>query len=152
MNEDESLIRGLYQGLLESWNRRDAATFATLFVDDGTVIGFDGSQMEGAAEIASSLGDIFAYHRTGAYVSKIRSVRFPTPDVALLRAVVGMVPANGRGFDPALNALQTLVAVRKGVAWLIILFQNTPAAFHGRPEEAEKLTEELRGVLRGGGI
>jgi len=28
--------------------------------------------------------------------------------------------------------------------WRIALFQNTPAAFHGRPEAAKKLSAELR--------
>jgi hypothetical protein len=30
--------------------------------------------------------------------------------------------------------------------YLIEMFQNTPAAFHGRPEEAEKLNAELRAL------
>ena len=32
--------------------------------------------------------------------------------------------------------------------WKIISFQNTPAAFHGRPELAEQLSAELREELR----
>jgi hypothetical protein len=31
--------------------------------------------------------------------------------------------------------------------WRIALFQNTPAAFHGRPELAEQLSADLRHVL-----
>jgi hypothetical protein len=34
----------------------------------------------------------------------------------------------------------------------IALLHNTPAAFHGRPQLAEKLTEELTEVLRSGRI
>jgi hypothetical protein len=43
--------------------------------------------------------------------------------------------------------VQTLVAVRQGDAWRIASFQNTPAAFHGRPEAVEELTRELRELL-----
>ena len=45
------------------------------------------------------------------------------------------------------NAIQSLVAVKQGTDWKIALFQNTPAQFHGRPEVAEALTEELRALL-----
>jgi hypothetical protein len=41
--------------------------------------------------------------------------------------------------------------VRDGDAWKIALFQNTPAAFHGRPEESAKLTEELKELVRPAG-
>jgi hypothetical protein len=32
-------------------------------------------------------------------------------------------------------------------AWRVVLYQNTPAAFHGRPNKAEALTDELRTAL-----
>jgi len=44
--------------------------------------------------------------------------------------------------------VHTLVAVDEGGGrWRISLFQSTPAAFHGFPEEREALTQELRGLL-----
>lgn len=45
------------------------------------------------------------------------------------------------------NAIQTLVTVKHDGQWRIAVFQNTPAAFHGRPELRDRLTEELRQVL-----
>ena len=124
---------------------------AALFADDGSVVGFDGSMMETHAEIAAVLGPIFAHHPTAAYVSIVRFVRFLAPDVALLRAVVGMVPPGASDINPAVNAVQTLVAARDSSArWRISLFQNTPAAFHGRPEESEKHSAELRKQLGAG--
>jgi hypothetical protein len=48
------------------------------------------------------------------------------------------------------NAIQTLVAARRDGRWRVELFQNTPAAFHGRPEASEALTAELRGALSRG--
>ena len=38
-------------------------------------------------------------------------------------------------------------AVKRAGRWRIILFQNTPAQFHGRPELAQQLTDELRELL-----
>ncbi len=41
----------------------------------------------------------------------------------------------------------TLVAVKSDGKWRILLFQNTPAQFHGRPELVQQMTEELRRLL-----
>lgn len=145
---DDGQISSLYEKLLDCWNRRDAADFAALFDKEGRVVGFDGSQMDGPVEIESHLRQIFSDHPTAVYVGKIRGVRFLAPDVALLRAVAGMVPPGQSDINPAVNAVQALVAAKQKGQWRIALFQNTPAAFHGRPKEGEKLTEELRQALR----
>ena len=109
-SSDEIEVRRLYQQLLDSWNRRDAAAFAFSFAEDAHVIGFDGSQMAGQAEIASTLRQIFTDHPTGSYAGKVRDVRLLSPGVALLRAVVGMMPHGRSDIEPALNAHQTLIA------------------------------------------
>ena len=137
----------LYQQLLDSWNRRDAEAFASSFAYDGHVIGFDGSQMAGQDEIASTLLKIFADHPTAPYVNIVREVRLLSPDVVVLRAVVGMVPLGHSDIEPALNAIQTLIATKQDDRWRVTLFQNTPAQFHGRPDLVQQLTEELRQLI-----
>jgi uncharacterized protein (TIGR02246 family) len=82
-------------------------------------------------------------------VGKVRSVRALGSQAALLRAVAGIVPAGRSDLEPKLNAVQTLVAERRAGAWCAVLYQNTPAQLHGRPELVAALTEELRGELRG---
>lgn len=141
---DESEIRALYQQVLDAWNRDSAEDFAAPFADDGEVIGFDGSRHSGRAGIASEIGRIFADHATGTYVGKVRGVRSLGSQAAVLRAVAGMVPAGRSDLEPKLNTVQTLVAERDEGEWRIVLYQNTPAQFHGRPELVESLTEELR--------
>jgi uncharacterized protein (TIGR02246 family) len=140
---EEGSIRTLYQQLLASWNVRNAADFAAPFTDAAEVIGFDGSQMTGRAEIEATLSGIFADHETGEYVGIIRSVRFLALEVALLRAVSGVVPAGHSDLNPALNAQQALIAIKHDGAWRITLYQNTPAQFHGRPDLVQRLTSEL---------
>jgi uncharacterized protein (TIGR02246 family) len=147
---DQEAILGLHRDLLERWNRRDASGMAALFADDGHVIGFDGSEMRGPVEIERVLARIFADHPTAAYVAIVREVRLLAPEVGLLRAAVGMVPPGQTELNPAVNAIQSLVAARRGGRWRVELFQNTPAAFHGRPEATEALTAELRGALSRG--
>src|SRR5215213_2117610 len=126
-SRDAADIGALYQQLLDGWNQRDAAAYAALFAEDASVVGFDGSQMNGRAEIATEIGRIFADHPTSRYIGKIREVRLLAPDVALLRAVVGMVPPGQSDLNPDVNAIQSLVATRNDGRWLIALFQNTPA-------------------------
>ncbi|MFL5628381.1 MAG: SgcJ/EcaC family oxidoreductase [Ktedonobacteraceae bacterium] len=148
LSPDEIEVRTLYQQLLDGWNKRSAGEFAALFTHEGSVVGFDGSMLDGPTEIESELRQIFANHPTAAYVAKVRNVRFLAPDVATLRAVVGMVPPGQSDLNPAVNAVQTLVAAKRDGKWCVVLFQNTPAQFHGRPELVQQLTEELRQLLK----
>ncbi|MGI8913187.1 MAG: SgcJ/EcaC family oxidoreductase [Chloroflexota bacterium] len=148
---EETEVRALYRRLLDGWNQRNAAAFAAMFAEDGESIGFDGTQNIGRADITSALQQVFAHHPTPAYVSKVRSVRLLGTDVAVLCAVAGMTPPGQSAIARALNAIQTLVAARSVGTWRIVLFQNTPAQFHGRPEAVLQLTDELQQVLQSNG-
>lgn len=146
--DPETATRDLYQRLIEAWNKRNARDYALLFASNASIVGFDGSQVNGQMEIGAHVSEIFSHHQTASYVTIVREVRPIESDVALLRANAGMVPPGKDEINPELNAVQSMVAARKSGKWEIALFQNTPAAFHGRPELSKKLTEELRAVLR----
>jgi uncharacterized protein (TIGR02246 family) len=146
--QDEETVSRLYGDVIAGWTDRDADSFAGPFSPDAVVIGFDGSEMTGRASIASEMRRIFADHVTAVYVAKVKSVRLLSRDVALLRAVVGMIPPDGSELMPNRNAYQTAVAARDGDSWRIVLFQNTPARFDGRPELAARLTQELSDTAR----
>ena len=144
----EAATRDLYERLIQAWNKRNARDYALLFASNGSIVGFDGSQVSGQMEIGAHVSEIFSHHQTASYVTIVREVRSLGSDVTLLRANAGMVPPGKDDLNPEMNAVQSMVAARKGEKWEIALFQNTPAAFHGRPELSKKLTEELRAVLR----
>lgn len=144
---EESKVRSLYQELLNQWNEKKAQEMAALFTSEGSMVGFDGSQINGAKEIEAHLASIFSQYPTGRFINIIREVRPLGADVALVCGNVGMVPRGYADINPAVNAVQSMVAVKQGGQWRVALFQNTPAAFHGRPEDAEKLSQELREVL-----
>ena len=154
-NHEPALSRtavvALYTRLLESWNRKDASGFAAQFADDGSTVGYDGSQLDGRGAIASELGRIFADHTPATYVARVRELRPIGAGAVLLRAVVGMVPPNGSAVNPERHAIQSLVAIADG-APRIALFQNTPAQFHGRPELIDQLTTELQRVADSGRV
>ena len=140
--------RELYRQLLEAWDKRNARDFALLFAPDGNIVGFDGTQVFGQAEIGAHLTQILTHHQTARYVSIVREVRSLSEGVTILSAVAGMVPPDKDDINPDVNAVQTMVAVKTGGAWKVALFQNTPAALQGKPDDAKKLTEELRGAMR----
>jgi uncharacterized protein (TIGR02246 family) len=140
----ENVVKELYSSLLNTWNSQNAQGFAQLFASDGNAIGFDGSEMNGPAEIESQLKTIFASHKVSSYVSVIREIRELSSSVYLLRAVAGMVPPGKTQINPKVNAIQTLIAKTENDQFKIALFQNTPAAFHERPELGAGLTQELQ--------
>jgi uncharacterized protein (TIGR02246 family) len=144
----EEIVRGLYEAILEGWNGRNAQDFAAPFAEDGEVIGFDGSQMKGRTAIAGEMTRIFEDHQTGRYVGIVRSVRPVGSNGAILRAVAGIVLAGQSDIEPKNNSIQALVAEETDGEWRVVLYHNTPAQFHGKPELAESLTEELRQELQ----
>ena len=137
-------IRLLYQSLIAGWNAGDAAAMTRDFADDAEIVGFDGTEMSGREAIAAYLGGIFASHKVASYVTLVREVRTIAPGVAILRAEVGMIPPGGAKINPATNAVQSLVAVERDGGWKVALFQNTPAAWHGREDDVKALTAELQ--------
>lgn len=80
-------VRMLYHQLLDFWNQRNAEAMAELMAEDANVVGFDGSQFNGKAEIARMLRQIFIQHKTASYVCIVREIRFLSENIALLRAV-----------------------------------------------------------------
>jgi uncharacterized protein (TIGR02246 family) len=147
---DEKEIRSLYQKLLASWNNNMSNDFAGLFLENGSTIGFDGSQMNGKQQIDNELNQIFSNHRVASYVGIIREIRSLAADIFIIRSVAGMVPTGKTEIMPERNAVQSLVVKKEQDKFWIALYQNTPASFDGRPELSKKLTKELQSVFNGG--
>ena len=141
---DELKVRDLYRSLLNSWNQNSASGFAKLFAPNGNAIGFDGSQMNGQKQIEEELSKIFSNHKVSTYVSIVREIRSLSQSVFLLRAVAGMVPPGKSKINSKVNVIQTLTAEKLSDQFRIALFQNTPAAFHERPDLNMQLTDELQ--------
>jgi uncharacterized protein (TIGR02246 family) len=141
--------RCAYFGLLDDWNRQNAPAMAGRFAERGSLVGFDGSAIDGRACIEAHLTPIFAQHPTPLFVGKVREVRrMANGQTLLLRAIAGMWPRGASDLKPELNAVQTMVLSLCDGAYRIEMFQTTPAAFHGRPEEVDKMSAELRGLGR----
>jgi len=72
LTSEQAAIAALYEQLLNCWNQRDAKAFAALFDNDALCIGFDGSSMNGCAEIEATLGHIFTDHVTATYSGSLK--------------------------------------------------------------------------------
>ena len=144
----DAQIRALYAAFIEGWNQRSGAAVAAVFADDGDMVGYDGTTVNGRLSIASDLRRVFGSHPTARYVALVRSVRAVAGGVAVLLAHAGMIPPGEDDVDPGLHSIHTLVAVDEGGGrWKTTLFQATPAAWLGRRDAREALTAELRGLL-----
>jgi uncharacterized protein (TIGR02246 family) len=145
--------RRAYFGLLEDWNRQRAPAMAARFAERGSLVGFDGSAVDGRACIEAHLTPIFAQHPTPLFVGKVREVRhMANGQTLLLRAIAGMWPRGASDLKPELNAVQTMVLSLCDGVYRIEMFQNTPAAFHGRPADSDGLSAELRALGRPEGV
>jgi len=138
------MVEDLYQQMIDAWNKRDANAFAELFTLDGEAVGFDGTAHTGRGKIHEELKASFASHPTPPYTGKLQGVTTVTTDVAIVRAIAGMIPPGKTEFDPKLHAIQRMTAVFRGGDWRIALLQTTPARFDNRPEELAKITAELK--------
>ncbi len=144
MPAQNQAIVSTYMKLLAAWNAQDAAAMAALFAEGGAQVGFDGSEAQGPRTIQQQLAPIFRDHPTKRFVHVIREVHQVTDDVALLRAIAGMVPRESLELDESKNVVQSLILRKEGVGWQIVLFQNTPARLDGRPEAVAAMSNELR--------
>jgi uncharacterized protein (TIGR02246 family) len=142
----EKQVRALYDTLITAWNDHDGTAMAAPFAEDGVVIGFDGSVSSGIQAISSAMTNIFADHETGRYAVKVKSVRELAQQAVILRAIAGLVPPGQTAIRPETNSHQTVAAEARDGQWRIVLFQNTPAQFHGRPELVEEMTKELQAI------
>jgi len=145
---DKAELEKLHTDLLTAWNKQDATKMASFFTKNGISIGFDGSQYNGKNEIETEIRKIFKHHQTANYVWKVKEVRFLHSEIAIIRAIAGMIPPGQKDVNLAANAIQTITAIKEDNDWKIDLFQNTPAQFHGRPEMVEKLTKELNEQIK----
>jgi uncharacterized protein (TIGR02246 family) len=142
----------LYHAIIGTWNGRDAARMASLFAEDGNLVGFDGSQVDTRRAIQEHLEPIFADHPTAAYVSIVRESRLLGPSVAMVRAIAGMVPPGQDDFKPELTTVHTLIATRgdspAAPPWVAAMLQSTPAAWHDREQDRQAVLDELRAERR----
>jgi len=149
---DEAAVRGLYQQLMDGWNRGSGDAFAAVFLDDGDLVAFDGTRFKGRKEIAPFHQELFDKWIKGSrLVGQVENVRFLGPDVAVMHAFGGTMMRGQTEPSPERDSVQTLVATRRGGDWRLAAFQNTRIRPMGRSAVAFlawRLTDWLWRFLR----
>lgn len=132
--EEDARVRGLYVQLMDGWNQGSAAAFASAFAEDADLIGFDGTHLRGRREIAAFHQPLFEKWLKGTrLVGEIKSVVFPSRDVAVMHATGGTVMPGKSKPSRERDSIQTLVATRCDGEWRLTAFQNTRVRPMGRP-------------------
>jgi uncharacterized protein (TIGR02246 family) len=109
---DERAVRDLYQQLMEAWNQGSGAAFASVFTEDGDLVGFDGAHLRGRDEIAPFHQQLFDKWLKGSRVGKVQDMRFLAPDVAVMHALGGTIMRGKSKPSPGRDSIQTLVATK----------------------------------------
>lgn len=122
---DDAQIRALFQDLMQAWTDNDAAAYAALFTEDSDYVSYDGTRATGRAEHQRNHDKLFRGVLAGsALVGEVESVRFITPDVAVLHGTASvLMPWRSRLPERRLSR-QTLVLARTPVAWRVSAIHN----------------------------
>jgi uncharacterized protein (TIGR02246 family) len=125
-SDDEVAVRALYTQMMDGWNKGSGEAFAAPFAEDGHLIAFDGTHFKGRDEIVSFHQPLFDKWLKGTrLVREVESVRFLSPDVALMHALGGTVMRGKSRPAPERDSIQTLVAIKRNGEWRLAAFQNT---------------------------
>jgi uncharacterized protein (TIGR02246 family) len=122
---DEAAIRDLFRKVLDDWGSGDGYAYGSRFTEDADYVAFEGTHTRGREEISSSHQELFDKWLKGTrLVGRVESVRFLSPDVALVHATGSTVfPGEDRP-RPSRDSIQTLVAVKREGGWIFTAFHN----------------------------
>ncbi|MVU79575.1 SgcJ/EcaC family oxidoreductase [Nocardia sp. ET3-3] len=122
---DEEAVRELLARADGAWEAGDATAFAAVFAPDADYVTWFGQRLSGREAIDSAHAPLFAKYLKGTRTDgEITSVRFVTPDVALVHGRGAVV--RGRKKRNRFNTKMVLyVVVRRDGDWSVAAFQNT---------------------------
>jgi uncharacterized protein (TIGR02246 family) len=130
---DEAKIRALFDDLLDDWGKGDGGAYGSRFTEDADYVAFDGTRTRGRAEISASHQQLFDRFLKGTRLAGcILSIKFPSPDVAIVHATGGTIMRGKTKPSPERGSIQTLVAVREGTGWQFAAFHNSRVRPIGR--------------------
>ena len=123
---DKAAIAALTQKVLAAWAYHDADTFASVFVEDGTMI-LPGSLSTGKDEIREQMIKEWAGRWQGTQVTgKPISIRVLSPDVILLLSLGGVLYPGETEVTPENAIRASWLAVRRDGEWKLASYQNSP--------------------------
>jgi uncharacterized protein (TIGR02246 family) len=125
-SNSEIAIHQCYEQLMDGWNIGSAEAFAATFAEDGHLVGFDGTHLEGRQAITEFQRPLFEKWLKGTrLVGEVTNIQFLTADLAVVHAIGGTIMRGQTKPDPARDSIQTLIMIQREGSWQVLAFQNT---------------------------
>ncbi|NKY30953.1 SgcJ/EcaC family oxidoreductase [Nocardia gamkensis] len=122
---DDAEIRTLFRDLMQAWTDNDAEAYAGHFTADSDYVSYDGTRAIGRAEHQRNHDKLFRGVLAGsALVGDLESIRFVTPDVAILHGTASVLMPWRSRLPERRRSRQTLVLVRTSEGWRITAIHN----------------------------
>ncbi|WP_163991255.1 SgcJ/EcaC family oxidoreductase [Pyxidicoccus caerfyrddinensis] len=124
---DERLLRERVHRMFDCWNRGDGHAYAAFYSEDCDYVAFDGRHLKGRSANAQLHQDLFDgfFLRGSRIEGDVESVRFVTPELAIVHASGGVKLRWQKKLAPGRRSRQTLVAVKQNGEWEFTAFHNT---------------------------
>ncbi|WP_028478582.1 SgcJ/EcaC family oxidoreductase [Nocardia sp. CNY236] len=114
------------QRIMDAWKNNDAAGFASVFTEDGTMI-LPGVHQKGRNAIAAFMTEAFAGPYAGTQVIGTPfDVKTLTDDVVILFTQGGIRPTTADSLPDGAWVRATWVLVRDGDSWSLASYTNAP--------------------------
>ncbi|NUR91358.1 MAG: SgcJ/EcaC family oxidoreductase [Nonomuraea sp.] len=122
---DTALIEKLFADFMAAWTAGDAEAFGALFTDDSDYVSYDGTVARGRRAHQHNHDKLFKGVLAGsALVGDLESVRFLTPDVAVLHGTASVLMPWRSVLPKRRLSRQTVVVVRTDAGWKIAAIHN----------------------------
>ena len=125
---DRQAILDVLAALYRAWEANDAEAFVADYTDDATVVQ-PGVYKKDREEIRATMAAAFAGPRSGTRATDDPSaIRFLTDDTALVISEGGIIFPGQEAVASERLVRATWVLVRRGDAWRIAAYHNSPAS------------------------
>ncbi len=123
---DEKAVCTVLDQMYAAWAAGDADAIASLYASDATVV-MPGVYHAGAQSVRDWFAAGFAGRLQGSSATdEARTVRFASPDAAIVISTGGILLAGETSVPPARLVRATWVLARRDGAWLIAAYHNCP--------------------------
>jgi uncharacterized protein (TIGR02246 family) len=123
---DQIAIATLTQKVIAAWAYQDAAAFASVFTEDGTMI-VAGVYQKGRADIEAYMKEAFEGRWKNTQVTgKPLDLRFLNAETAILLTQGGVLEPGQTEVNETTAIRASWTAVKRDGQWVLAAYQNTP--------------------------
>jgi uncharacterized protein (TIGR02246 family) len=123
---DQTAIAGAPQRLVAAWAARDAAAFAALFTEDGTMI-LPGVYRKGRPDISAYMAYAFAtIYRDTRVTGRPIDLKPIGSDAVALITEGGVIAPGETQLSPAATIRASWILVKRDGEWQVAVYHNCP--------------------------